>query len=160
MHLPCPHLFSNAHINFLPTSNPYHIRCPFYSLITHGKMISPSTTNYLTSFASENLYVLLSGYVLSQCPSFTWYITPSIVLYDSIHLGQKILLTSPTLFRIYFGHFKLVLRLEKSYVILPITPIQSAYSPFLPPPCHVYIPLICHPSTNVSIPVLCLQIAP
>ena len=104
-------------------------------------MISPSTTSYLTSFASENSYALLSGYALSQHSSSAWYIAPSIALSNPISLGQKILLTSPTSSRTYFGRFKSVLSLEKSYVILSVAPVPSAYGPFLPPPCHVYIPL-------------------
>ena len=54
-------------------------------------------------------------------------------------LGQWILLACSTS-RTYFGQIKSIVRLEKSYLVISVSPKSSAYGPFIPLPCQVYLP--------------------
>ena len=54
-------------------------------------------------------------------------------------LGQCILLVNPQL-PPFFGCFKSIVRLERSYLVVFVSPEPSAYGPYIPLPCKVYLP--------------------
>ena len=98
-----------------------------------------SLLDHLSSFAVKHNYILLLGQPLSILSQAAWLIpihpTPS----GPLTLGQRIILISPTA-RTYFGCLKSIVRLEKSYITISVSPESSAYGPFLPEPCHIYLP--------------------
>ena len=55
-------------------------------------------------------------------------------------LGQCVLLVSPAS-RTYFGHLRSIVKIEKSSLVVSVSPEPSAYGPFLPDTCHVHLPL-------------------
>ena len=52
--------------------------------------------------------------------------------------------------RTYFGQIKSIVRLEKSYLVISVLPESSAYGPFIPLPCQVYLP-----TSSLVLPPLC-----
>src|SRR5207245_8524977 len=56
-------------------------------------------------------------------------------------LGQHVLLASSSA-RTYFGHLKSIIRLEKSYLVISVSPAPSAYGKYPPLPCHIYLPIL------------------
>ena len=56
-------------------------------------------------------------------------------------LGQHVLLVSPAS-RMYFGHLRSIIKIEKSSLVISVSPEPSAYGPFLPDTCHVHLPLL------------------
>ena len=99
-----------------------------------------SLLDHLSSFAMKHNYIVLLGQPLSVLSQAAWFIqavhpAPSMPLI----LGQRIILISPTA-RTYFGRLKSIVRLEKSYLTISVSPESSAYGPFLPNPCHIYFP--------------------
>ncbi|KIK12407.1 hypothetical protein PISMIDRAFT_18763 [Pisolithus microcarpus 441] len=49
-----------------------------------------------------------------------------------ITLGQQVLLVSLTSRRTFFGCLRSVIRLEKSYVVVSVSPVEEAYGSFVP----------------------------
>ena len=43
--------------------------------------------------------------------------------------------------RTYFGHLRSIVKIEKSSLVISVSPEPSAYGPFLPDTCHVHLPL-------------------
>ena len=41
----------------------------------------------------------------------------------------------------FFGCLQSIVRLEKSYLVISVSPEHAAYGPFLPDPCQVYLPI-------------------
>ena len=97
---------------------------------------------------------------LSQisCNDAAWFIPLHPIPSQPLVLGQRILLASPTS-RTYFGQIKSIVRLEKSYLVISVFPESSAYGPFIPLPCQIYLltsflnfPPLCRFVTTVTIP--------
>ena len=74
-------------------------------------------------------------------PYFLWIISP-LLLHPSVPLvlGQRVLLVSPAS-RTYFGRLRSIVKIEKSSLVISVSPEPSAYGPFLPDTCHVHLPL-------------------
>ena len=100
----------------------------FISLVT---MEPASLLPRYSAIAADHDYTLLEGQPLSQLPDTSWYIpslpAPSIPFV----LSQCILLLSlPS--RIFFGHLRSIVRLERSYLVVTVFPEPTAYGPCLP----------------------------
>ncbi|KAI6156667.1 hypothetical protein BKA82DRAFT_4345729 [Pisolithus tinctorius] len=95
----------------------------------------------LVPFARDHGYVYLPGVPTSFHPEASWYIPPSSAPSQPIQLGQHVLFVSMTSRRTFFGRLRSVIRLERSYVVVSVSPVQEAYGSFLPAPCNVFIPV-------------------
>jgi len=82
-------------------------------------------------------------------PGHHWHISSQPAPSVPLVLGQRVLLVSPTS-RTYFGHLRSIVKLEKSSLVVSVSPEPSAYGPFLPDTCHVHLPLL-----FVSLPWMC-----
>ena len=98
-----------------------------------------SPVDRFLAIASQHNYVLLVGQPLTDLPHATWFIPLHPVPSQPLVLGQRIFLASPTS-RTYFGQIKSIIRLEKSYLVISVSPEFSAYGSFIPLPCQVYLP--------------------
>ena len=92
-----------------------------------------------SAIASQHNYVLLVGQPLTDLLHAAWFIPLHPIPFQPLVLGQRILLASSTS-RTYFGQIKSIVRLEKSYLVIAVSPKSSAYGPFIPLPCQVYLP--------------------
>jgi len=110
----------------------------FISLVT---MESVFSLDYFSAIAADLHYVLLLGQPLPEFPCTAWHIysqpAPSVPLV----LSQHILLVSPAS-RMCFGCLRSIVKIEKSSLVISVSPEPSAYGPFLPDPCHVHLPLL------------------
>ncbi|KIK15219.1 hypothetical protein PISMIDRAFT_16656 [Pisolithus microcarpus 441] len=84
-------------------------------------MATSSTISSLIPFSRENNYEYLPGIPTSIHPEASWFIPPSSMTSHPIALGQS------------------VVRLEKSYVVVSVSPVEEAYGSFIPVPCNVYL---------------------
>jgi len=85
-------------------------------------------------------YVLLLGQPLPEFPCTAWHISSQPAPSVPLVLGQRVLLVSPAS-RTYFGHLRSIVKIEKSSLVVSVSPEPSAYGPFLPDTCHVHLPL-------------------
>ena len=98
-----------------------------------------SPVDCFSAIALQHNYVLLVGQPLTDLPHAAWFIPLHPVPSQPLVLGQRILLASSTS-RTYFGQIKSIVRLEKSYLVISVSPEFSAYGAFIPLPCQVYLP--------------------
>ena len=93
-----------------------------------------------SAIAADHNYTLLEGQPLSQLPDTSWYIlslpAPSIPFV----LSQQVLLLSLTS-HIFFGCLRSIIRLERFYLIVTVSPEPTAYGPCLLHPCQVFLPI-------------------
>ncbi|KIK15423.1 hypothetical protein PISMIDRAFT_16519 [Pisolithus microcarpus 441] len=82
-------------------------------------MATSSTISSLVPYARENNYEYLPGIPTSFCPEASWFIPP---LSMTSHPRDSA--------------FSL---LEKSYVVVLVSPVEAAYRSFVPVPCNVYL---------------------
>src|SRR5579863_3430011 len=95
---------------------------------------------HYSAIAVDHNYTLLEGQPLSQLPDTSWYIPSLPAPPIPFVLGQRILLLSlPS--RIFFGHLRSIVRLERSYLVVTVSPEPTAYGPCLPRPCQVFLPI-------------------
>ena len=87
-----------------------------------------SPVDRFSAIASQHNYVLLVGQPHTDLPHAAWFIPLHPVPSQPLALGQRILLASPTS-RTYFGQIKSIVRLEKSYLVISVSPESSAYGP-------------------------------
>ena len=99
----------------------------------------PDAVDRFSAIALQHNYVLLVGQPLTDFLHAAWFIPLHPIPSQPLVLGQRILLASPTS-RTYFGQIKSIVRLEKSYLVIYVSPKSSAYGPFIPLPCQVYLP--------------------
>src|SRR5205807_3877836 len=59
----------------------------------------------------------------------SWFIPPHPAPPKPLILGQCVLLASSSA-RMYFGHLKSIVRLEKSYLVISMSPAPSAYGKY------------------------------
>ncbi|KAI5985224.1 hypothetical protein F5J12DRAFT_899049 [Pisolithus orientalis] len=104
-------------------------------------MAASTSVISLVPFARDHGYIYLPGVPTSFRPEASWYILPSSAPSQHIQLGQHVLFVSMTSRRTFFGHLRSVIRLERSYVVVSVSPVQEAYGSFLPAPCNVFIPV-------------------
>jgi len=110
----------------------------FISLVTMESIFS---LDHFSTIAADLHYVLLLGQPLPEFLCTAWHISslpaPSVPLI----LSQRILLVSPASRR-YFGCLRSIVKIEKSSLVVSVSPEPSAYGPFLPDTCHVHLPLL------------------
>jgi len=113
----------------------YSPRNPDVHLISHYgvRIFSGSFLCYLH-------YVLLLGQPLPEFPCTAWHISSQPAPSVPLVLSQRILLISPAS-RTYFGHLRSIVKIEKSSLVIFVSPEPSAYGPFLPDTFHVHLPL-------------------
>ena len=92
-----------------------------------------------SAIAAAHDYVLLLGQPLSELSGTSWYIPSHPAPSVPFVLGQRVLLVNPQL-PPFFGCFKSIVRLERSYLVVSVSPEHSAYGPYVPLPCKVYLP--------------------
>jgi len=118
----------------------------FVSSVTMESIFS---LDHFSAIAADLHYVLLLGQPLPEFLCTAWHIysqpAPSVPLV----LGQHVLLVSPAS-RTYFGHLRSIVKIEKSSLVVSVSPEPSAYGSFLPDTCHVHLPL-----SFVSLPWMC-----
>ena len=109
----------------------------FISLVT---MEPASLLACYSAIAVDYDYTLLEGQPLSQLPDTSWYILSLPAPPIPFVLGQHILLLS-LLSRIFFGRLRSIVRLERSYLVIIVSPEPTAYGPCLLCPCQVFLPI-------------------
>ena len=104
---------------------------PDVRLISHYgvRIFSGSFLRYCCAAALH--YVLLLGQPLPEFPCTAWHISSQPAPSVPLVLGQRILLISPAS-RTYFGHLRSIVKIEKSSLVVSVSPEPSAYGPFLP----------------------------
>ena len=91
-----------------------------------------------SAIAADHNYTLLEGQPLSQLPDTPWYIASLPAPQIPFVLGQRVLLLSlPS--HIFFGRLRSIIRLERSYLVVTVSPEPTAYGPCLPCPCQVFL---------------------
>ena len=109
----------------------------FISLVT---MEPTSLLACYSTVAADHDYTLLKGQPLSQLPDTSWYIPSLPAPPIPFVLGQRVLLLSlPS--HIFFGHLRSIIRLERSYLVVTVSPEPTAYGPCLLHPCQVFLPI-------------------
>ena len=115
------------------------IHLAIHTFILLPSMEPASPVDCFSAIALQHNYVLLVGQPLTDLQHAAWFIPLHPVPSQPLILGQRILLASSTS-RTYFGQIKSIVRLEKSYLVISVSPESSAYGPFIPLPCQVYLP--------------------
>ena len=95
---------------------------------------------WYSAIAADHNYTLLEGQPLSQLPHTVWYIQSHPAPPIPFVLGQCILLLS-LLSCMFFGCLRSIIRLERSYLVVTVSPEPTAYGPCLPHPCQVFLPI-------------------
>jgi len=109
----------------------------FVSSVTLESVFS---LDHFSAIAADLHYVLLLGQPLPEFLCTAWHISSQPAPSVPLVLGQRILLVSPAS-RTYFGHLRSIVKIEKSSLVISVSPEPSAYGPFLPDLCHVHLPL-------------------
>jgi len=110
------------------------------TFISSVTMESVFSLDHFSAIAADLHYVLLLGQPLPEFPCTAWHISSQPAPSVPLVLGQHILLVSPAS-RMYFGRLRSIVKLEKSSLVISVSPEPSAYGPFLPDTCHVHLPL-------------------
>src|SRR5207245_9829903 len=92
-----------------------------------------------SAIAAAHDYVLLLGQPLSELSGASWYIPSHPAPPVPFVLSQRVLLINPQL-PSFCGCFRSIVRLERSYLLISVSPACSAYGPYIRLPCHVYLP--------------------
>ena len=109
----------------------------FISLVT---MEPASLLARYSTIAADHDDTLLKGQPLSQLPDTSWYIPSLPAPPIPFVLSQCVLLLSlPS--HIFFGRLRSIIRLERSYLVVTVSPDPTAYGPCLPCPCQVFLPI-------------------
>ena len=116
--------------------NIYLAICTFILL---PSMEPASLVDCFSTIDSQHNYILLIGQPLTDLLHAAWFIPLHPIPSQLLVLSQWILLASPTS-RTYFSQIKSIITLEKSYLVIAVSPESSAYGPFIPLPCQVYLP--------------------
>ena len=133
-----PTCWSSSNENRLSSHGDIHPTIQtFISLVT---MEPTSLLACYSAIAADHDYTLLEGQPLSQLSDTSWYIPSLPAPPVPFVLGQRILLLNlPS--RIFFGHLRSIIRLERSYPVITMSPEPTAYGPCLPRPCQVFLPI-------------------
>ena len=107
----------------------------FISLVT---MEPASLLACYSAIAADHDYTLLEGQPLSQLPDTSWYIPSLPASPVPFVLSQRVLLLNlPS--HIFFGCLRSIIRLERSYLVVTVSPEPTAYGPSLPRPCWRFL---------------------
>ncbi|KAI5992354.1 hypothetical protein F5J12DRAFT_915488 [Pisolithus orientalis] len=129
---PFPHLLVVLSHVILPSKIGKDLHTPHISTAlppkdTHfansSDMAASTSVISLVPFARDHGYIYLPGVPTSFRPEASWYIPPSSAPSQPTQLGQS------------------VIHLERSYVVVSVSPVQEAYGSFLPAPCNIFIPV-------------------
>ena len=133
-----PTCWSSSDENWLSSHRDIHPAIQmFISLVT---MEPASLLARYSTIAADHDYTLLEGQPLSQLPDTSWYIPSHPAPPIPFVLSQHILLLSlPS--HIFFGHLRSIVRLERSYLVIIVSPEPTAYGPCLLHPCQVLLPI-------------------
>ena len=132
-----PTCWSSSNENQLSSHGDIHPTIQtFISLVT---MEPASLLACYSAIAADHDYTLLKGQPLSQLPDTFWYIPSLPAPPIPFVLSQRVLLSLPS--RIFFGHLRSIVRLERSYLVVIVSPEPTAYGPCLLPPCQVFLPI-------------------
>ena len=104
-------------------------------------MESAFSLEHFSAIAADLNYVLLLEQPLPELLCTAWHISSQLAPSVPLVLGQCVLLVSPAESRTYLGHLRSIVKLEKSSLVVSVSPEPSAYGPFLLDPCHVHLPL-------------------
>jgi len=104
-------------------------------------MESVFSLDHFSAIAADLHYVLLLGQPLPEFLCTAWHISSQPAPSVPLVLGQHILLVSLAS-RTYFGHLRSIVKIEKSSLVISVSPEPSAYGPFLPGTGHVHLPLL------------------
>jgi len=110
----------------------------FVSSVTMESIFS---LDHFSAIAADLHYVLLLGQPLPEFPCTAWHVSSQPAPSVPLVLGQHVLLVSPAS-RTYFGRLRSIVKIEKSSLVISVSPEPSAYGPFLPDTCHVHLPLL------------------
>ncbi|KAI6145822.1 hypothetical protein BKA82DRAFT_4357065 [Pisolithus tinctorius] len=94
-------------------------------------MATSSLIILLVSFARNSGYIYLPGIPTSFRPEAPWFILSLSAPSHPMQLGQS------------------VTRLERSYVVVSVSPVDEAYGSFLPAPCTIFVPV-----SSITLPAL------
>ena len=94
----------------------------FILLVT---MEPTSLLAHYSAIAADHDYTLLEGQPPSQLPDTSWYIPSPPAPPIPFVLGQRVLLLSLSS-RIFFGHLRSIVRLERSYLVITISKLTHA----------------------------------
>jgi len=120
-----------SHEDILPT---------IQTFISSGTMESTFSLDHFSAIAADLHYVLLLEQPLPEFSCTAWHISSQPAPSVPLVLSQCVLLVSPAS-RMYFGHLRSIVKIEKSSLVVSVSPEPSAYGPFLPDTCHVHLPL-------------------
>ena len=102
---------------------------------------------------ADHNYTLLEGQPHSQLPDTSWYILSLPAPPIPFVLGQHVLLLSlPSC--IFFGRLRSIIRLERSYLVVTVSPEPTVYGPCLPHPCQVFLPISFMMLLSESVPLM------
>ena len=133
-----PTCWSSSDENWLSSHGDIHSAIQMFILLV--TMEPTSLLAHYSTIAADHDYTLLKGQPLSQLPDTPWYIPSHPAPPIPFVLGQRIFLLSlPS--HIFFGHLRSIIRLERSYLVIIVSPESTAYGPCLPHPCQVFLPI-------------------
>ena len=133
-----PTCWSSSDENRLSSHGDIHPAIQTFILLV--TMEPASLLAHHSTIAADHNYTLLEGQPLSQLPDTSWYIPSLPAPPIPFVLGQHILLLSlPS--HIFFGRLRSIVRLERSYLVVTVSPEPTAYGPCLPHPCQVFLPI-------------------
>ena len=109
-------------------------------LISLVTMESASLLACYSTVAADHDYTLLKCQPLSRLPDTAWYIPSLPASSVPFVLGQCILLS--LLSCLFFGHLRSIGRLERSYLVVTVSPEPTDYGPCLLCPSQVFLPIL------------------
>jgi len=89
-------------------------------------MESIFSLDHFSAIAPDLHYVLLLGQPLPEFPCTAWHISSQPAPSVPLILSQRVLLISPAS-RTYFGHLRSIVKIEKSSLVVSMSPEPSAY---------------------------------
>ena len=134
-----PTCWSSSDENRLSSHRDIHPTIQMFILLV--TMEPTSLLARYSTMAADHNYTLLEGQPLSQLPDTSWYIPSLPAPPIPVVLGQRVLLLSlPSC--IFFGCLRSIIRLERSYLVVIVSPEPTAYGPCLLCPCQVFLPIL------------------
>ena len=129
--------WSSSDENWLSSHGDIHPAIQMF--ISPVTMEPTSLLAHYSAIAADHDYTLLKGQPLSQLPDTSWYIPSLPAPPIPFVLSQHVLLSLPSC--IFFGCLRSIVRLERSYLVVTVSPGPTAYGPCLLHPCQVFLPI-------------------
>ena len=96
----------------------------FVSSVTMESIFS---LDHFSAVAADLHYVLLLGQPLPEFPCTAWHISSQPALSVPLVLGQRVLVSPAS--RTYFGRLRSIVKIEKSSLVVSVSPEPSVYGP-------------------------------